>query len=47
MEHQNDGDTNCNWSTWNGSQRFGKEAGRIEKKMARGDYLHDSIFKIS
>ena len=28
MEHEGDGDTNCNWYTWNDSQIFRKGAGR-------------------
>ena len=26
MEHKSNGDSNCNWLTWSGSQRLGKEA---------------------
>ena len=28
-EHKGDGDTNCSWCTWNGSQKFGKGAGGV------------------
>ena len=24
LEHEDDGDTNCNWRTWNGFQKHGK-----------------------
>ena len=24
MEHESDGDTNCNWRTWNNPQKTGK-----------------------
>ena len=31
VEYQSNGDTNCNWRTWNVRQKFGKEIGvRIE-----------------
>ena len=29
VEHETDGDTNCNWCTWNGPQRIGKRTGRV------------------
>ena len=29
MEQEGDGDSNCNWSTWNDPERFGKGTGRI------------------
>ena len=29
MERDGDGDTNCNWSTWNDLQRLGKGAERV------------------
>ena len=32
MEHVGDGDTSCNWGTWNNSQRLYKGAGRVENK---------------
>ena len=25
VEHESDGDINCNWCTWNGSERLGME----------------------
>ena len=27
--HKDDGDTSCNWCTWNSSQQLGKGAGRV------------------
>ena len=29
MEHEGNGDTNCNWCTWNNTQRIGKETGNL------------------
>ena len=29
MEHKNDGDTNCDWCTWNAPQRLGDGAERV------------------
>ena len=29
MEHKSDGDTNCNWCTWNNHQRDSKGTGRL------------------
>ena len=31
VEHVDDGDTNCNWCTWNGLQRLGKRTGIVGK----------------
>ena len=30
VEHECDGDTNCNWCTWNGTQKLWKVAGKLE-----------------
>ena len=30
MEHEDDGDTNCNWCIWNNSQRIGKGMEELE-----------------
>ena len=32
VEHESNGDTNCNWCTWNSPQKLGKEAGRVENQ---------------
>ena len=29
MEHEDDSDTNCNWCTWNNTQRSNKGTGRL------------------
>ena len=31
MEHENDGNTNCNWCTWYSHQRIGTGSGGLEK----------------
>ena len=42
MEYESDSDTDCNWCTWNGLQKPGKETegletkGRIEIVQTRG-----------
>ena len=46
MEYDGDGDTNHNWSTWNGLQRFGKGSGRAGNRRMNWDYLNYSITKI-
>ena len=38
IEHEIDGDTNCNWSTWNGPQKLGKRAGRVENWRNNRDH---------
>ena len=30
MEHENDGDTECNWYTWNDSKGFVRELSEFE-----------------
>ena len=32
MEHEGNGDTNCNWCTWNNPQRLGKGTVRLRIK---------------
>ena len=46
MEHQGDGDINCNWCTWNNPQRIDKGTGRLGKKRTSGDHPDYSIIKI-
>ena len=31
MEHEDDGDTNCGWCTWNNPQRIGESIIRINQ----------------
>ena len=35
MEHEGDGNTNCNWCTWNNPQRISKGSGRFGNKRKR------------
>ena len=37
MEHKANGDTNCDWCTWNDPQRLGKRAGGVGNRRTRGD----------
>ena len=46
MEHESDGDTNCNWCTWNNPQKIGKEVGRLGNKRTNGDNPNFSIVEI-
>ena len=46
MEHEGDGDTNCNWYTWNNPQMIGKGAGRVGNQRMSQDYLNYGIIKI-
>ena len=39
MEHEGDGDTNCNWYDSNNPYRLGKETGRLKNQMISGDHL--------
>ena len=38
MEYEGDGDANCSWCTWNGSQRLGEKTGGLGSKMTSGDH---------
>ena len=46
IEHEGDGDTNCNWCTRNNPQRLGKGTGRLGNKR-RGDHPDYGITKKS
>ena len=46
MEHESDGDTNCNQCTRYSHQRICKGARRIGNKKASGDHSNDSTIKI-
>ena len=46
MEHEGNGDTNCNWFAWNNPQRTGKEIRRLGNKRTNGDHRNSSIIKI-
>ena len=43
MGHENDGNTNCIWCTWNNSQRISKGLGNNRKRGNHPDY---SIIKV-
>ena len=47
MEHESDGDTNCNWCTQNNPQRFGKGTGGLRNKKTSRDHPIYNITKIS
>ena len=46
MEHESDGDTNCNWRTWYSHQRIDCETGGLGNKRTSGDPPNDNIIKI-
>ena len=46
VEHEGDNDINCNWPSWTGLQRLGKEAGRVGNHRKNRDDLDNSIVKI-
>ena len=47
MEHKGDGDTSCNWCTWNNPQRLVIGTGRLRNQRTCGDHPDNSIIKIS
>ena len=47
MEHEDDGDTNCNLCTRYSHQMFGTGTGGLENKRMSGDHLNHRIIKIS
>ena len=46
MDHESDGDSNCNCYSQNYPQKLGKETGRVENLKTSGDDLNYSIVKI-
>ena len=46
MEHESDGDANCNWCAQNNPQRVGKGTGRFGYKRTSGSHPDCSIIKI-
>ena len=46
MEHESDGDTNCNQCTQYSYQRIDKESGGLGNKRTSGDHPNDSIIQI-
>ena len=47
MEHESDGDTNCNWCSCYIHQRIGTETGGFGNKRTSGNHPNYSIIKIS
>ena len=43
MENVGDGDTNCNWCTWNDSQELSKRTRGVRKWRTSGDHQNCSI----
>ena len=46
MEYESDGDSNCNWGTWNDPQRIGTWTGRLGNKSTSRDHPDYSSIKI-
>ena len=46
MEHESDGDTNCNWRTRYSHQRIGTGTGGLGNKTTSGDHFNYSIVEI-
>ena len=46
MEHESDDDINCNWYTWNDSQRLSKRAVEVGNKRTTGDHPNYWIIKV-
>ena len=47
VEHESDGDTNCNWCSWHSHQRIGTRTGGLENKRTSGDHLNYYIIVIA
>ena len=47
MEHEGEGNTNCNCCTWKDPQIFGKSSGRVGNRRMSRDHPNKSIVKIS
>ena len=47
IQHESDGDSNCNWCTWYSQQNNCTETGRHGNKRRSGDHPNDSIIKIN
>ena len=45
MEHEGDGDTNCNWCIRNNPQRLGNGTGKLGNKRTSGDHPDYNIIK--
>ena len=47
MEHESDGNTDCNWCTRNGPKRFGKGTGRAGNQRTYRDHPKTTILQKS
>ena len=47
MEHESNGDTNCNWCTWYSHQRTDNGTGGLGNKRMSRYHPNNSIIKIS
>ena len=47
VEHESDGDTNCNWSSWYSHQRIGKRTWGIGNKKTSEDHPNYSNIKLN
>ena len=46
FKYEIDGNTNCNWCTWNNPQRIDKGTGGVGNKRMSGDHPNYCIIKI-
>ena len=46
IEHESDGDTNCNWCTRYSHEKGGTGTGGFENKKTNEDHLNDCIVEI-
>ena len=46
-EHEYEGDTNCNWYTWNGPKGFGRKTGGTGNQRKNWDYPNQRIIQIN
>ena len=47
MEHESDGDTNCNWCARSSHQRIGTGTEGLGNKWTSGDHLNYRIVEVS
>ena len=46
IEHEGDGDTSCNWYTWNNLQRLGKGTESVGNRKMSRDHPNYSIIEV-
>ena len=44
--HETDGDTNCDWCTWNNKETIGKGTGKLGNQRKNRNHIDYSIVKI-